>query len=176
MKKDDIHDELKGLSPLLDQLKDKGDGMSAPPDYFSRLNERVMQRLEAEGEIRTPEPVRFWSVAVNRTRMAVAAAAAVVLLLTAWWWMRPAETPLVADTGVQEEMTVDSLTQEDAEAYIQENIMEFDAEMLAAEFDEPTSPESTMPTTTKKNTTNTPQEDLDDVLDDLTEEELEDLL
>ena len=177
MKKEDIHDELKGLSPLLEQLKKKGDGMTTPPDYFNTLNEKVMQRLATEGEGLVGRPQPFWSVAVNRTKMAAAAAAAVVLLLTAWWYMKPAEQIQVAAV-IPEMMANDTITRDEAEIYIQENILSFDTEMLAAEFEaedlsEILSPNPNNPAVSK---TKPDAEDLDAVLEELTEEELEDLL
>lgn len=174
MKKQDIQDELAELSSFLGQLKEKGEGMSVPPDYFDRLNDRVMERLEAEGEKFAAPPRSFWGLSVKRTRL-TAIAAAVTLLLAAWWWLRPAEQARVA-IAIPDPTVIDTLTQEDAATYVHENILEFEMEMLAAEFDneETTGPETT---TTPSVTKNRPTpEELDNVLNDLTEEELEDLL
>lgn len=181
MKKENIHDELAGLSSTLRQMKGKDDGMRLPPDYFSQLQEKMMQQLKEEEPGPAAKTVPFWSVKTSRFRM-VAAAASVAVLLTAGWWYssRPAvvvEAPVAVTEPAPVEET--ALSSEEAQLYIDENILEFDTEMLAAELvaaevSENPAEKQTMKNTNKK--LHVADEDLEHMLDELTEEELEDLL
>jgi len=182
MKKENIHDELAGLSPMLRQMKEKDDGMRMPPDYFEQLQAKMMQQLKDEQPAPAAKTAPFWAVKTNRFRMAAAAASVAILLTAGWWYMRPAET-IAPIAAVTEPAQVDeddaALTSEEAQLYIDENILEFDTEMLAAELDAaemPVDPAEKQPLKKNLNQTQTPDEALDHVLDELTEEELEDLL
>lgn len=180
MKKENIHDELAGLSPSLRQMKEKDDGMRMPPDYFEQLQAKMMQQLKDEQPAPSAQIVPFWAVKTTRFRMAAAAASVAILLTAGWWYMRPAET-IAPITAVAEPVQMDdvALTSEEAQLYIDENILEFDTEMLAAELDAaemPVDPAEKQPLKNNPSKTQTPDETLDHVLDELTEEELEDLL
>lgn len=179
MKKENIHDELAGLSPMLRQMKEKDDGMRLPPDYFEQLQAKMMQQLKEVQPGPAAKTVPFWSVSTNRFRMAAAAASVAVLLTAGWWYMRPTETaaPVVITEPAQVEEA--ALTSEEAQYYIEENILEFDTEMLAAELEAAETvenPADKQPLKNNSNKAHTTDESLDHVLDELTEEELEDLL
>ena len=170
MKKESIDDELKDLSPLLRELGQQDDGFRLPEGYFGALEDSVFGRVEATGMRRKPLPeakrgglfARF-----SRPRIMWAAAAAMAMVLAATWlfttkpWQREA-LPVVA---TQEP------TEEEIEAYVLENIRDFDADLLA---DVPpaahTLPEAkpAAPAEAKSKQS--------DPLDDLSEEELELLL
>ncbi len=174
MKEENIHDELRSLSPLLSSLKEKNDPHRLPDGYFDQLESSVFQRLEAEGlRVSVPETKSGWSVWLSPARLA-AAAAAVAVLITAVWWLRPTDTPALTQTD-----TLEEITPEMAEAYIQENILDFEEDLLTANLDngESNTSEELLPEPKPKNSKKPPvEDDLDQILDDLTEEELEDLL
>lgn len=180
MKKENIHDELAGLSSTLRQLKEKDAGMRLPPDYFNQLQEKMMQQLKEEQPGPSAKTVSFWSVSTNRFRMAAAAASVAVLLTAGWWYSRPATTvdaPLAVTEPTPVEAT--ALSSEEAQLYINENILEFDTEMLAAELVAADGSENPAEKTDMKSTNKKlriADDDLEHVLDELTEEELEDLL
>ncbi len=174
MKEENIHDELRSISPLLSSLKEKKDPHRLPDGYFDQLEANVFQRLEAEGlRVPIPETKSGWSVWLSPARIA-AAAAAVAVLITAIWWLRPTEESQLTQTD-----TLEEITPEMAEAYIQENILDFDEDLLTANLDngESNTNEELLPEVKPKNNKKPPvEDDLDQILDDLTEEELEDLL
>lgn len=181
MKKENIHEELEQLSPLLYELKKQGEVMYTPPDYFEGLEEKVYDKLEAEGG-RIAPPTSPWKVWLSPLRLSVAAALTAIMV-SVWGFLQPTvapQAPMAATTPftLEEDAPV-SLNSEVAASYIKDNILEFDEDALfAAYFEEDDDVENKPITTTKKNSKKiTPStEDLDEILDDLTDEELEDLL
>lgn len=177
MKSDKLNEELP---QFLQDLKAKGDGLQVPDGYFEEMEDAVFARLRASGDLDRPKmqvvkrPGLF--AAYIRPRTAMALAAALALILTAVWFVRQSasvaqETPLASA----------ELTEEDIESYVLDNLHEFDAEQLASltkeEIMEPV--EETTPTTPKQNSSR-PEEihpdDLDQILDEMTDEELEQIL
>lgn len=180
MKKENIHEELEQLSPLLYELKKQGEVMYTPPDYFEGLEEKVYEKLEAEGG-RIAPPVSPWTVWFTPLRLSVAAALTAVVV-SVWGFLQPtqvAQAPVAASNPftLEEEAPV-SLTSDVAATYIKENILEFDEEALLAAYLEEDEDLDIQPAPAKKNTkkTTTSTDDLEEILDDLTDEELEDLL
>jgi hypothetical protein len=161
------------FGPRMRELKSQGDGMKVPSGYFEQLDDAVFARLDASGERRMPPPeaVSGWRTWLN-PRTLTAAAASVALVAGALWWLRPIQpdAPL-ATTEVLE------LSPDMARAYVEENIMEFDEDLLAAHIEKviddlaPSTPSSP-----KSKTPPPPKDELDEILDELTDEELEDLL
>lgn len=177
MKSDKLKEELP---QFLQDLKAKGDGLHVPEGYFEEMEDAVFARLRASGDLDRPKmqvvkrPGLF--AAYIRPRTAMALAAALALVLAAVWFVRQSasvtqETPLAST----------ELTEEDIEAYVLDNLHEFDAEQLASltkeEIIEPI--EETTPNTPKPKNSN-PEEihpdDLDEILDEMTDEELEQIL
>lgn len=179
MKKETLPEELKNLSPLLQDLKERGDGYKIPEGYFGDMEDAVFARLKSAGDLEKP-PVRF----VKRTRMlplfirprtATAIAAALALILVAVWFVRQPASIQPSSTAETE------LTEEDLESYVLENVHDFEPEQLVAlGHEEPMEPmEETMPGKSKKNNSTSEElhpDDLDKILDEMTDEELEQIL
>jgi hypothetical protein len=171
MSKKAINDELQNLSPLLREMRQKGDGFRVPEGYFEAVEESVFGRINAAGARRKPvlESKRGGLFGrIFHSKIIVRAAAAVLVLVLAATWLfktkhRQSSTfPVVA---------AQDLTEEEIEAYVLENIHEFEAEQLAAlPAVEHTAPH-TEPLPAPK-----PQAKEPDLLDSLSEEELEILL
>ncbi len=170
MKKESIHDELDKQSPLLRDLKRQDDGFKTPEGYFDVIEDAVFERIGKAGNRRKPALEtkhgglfgRF-----SRTQVMWAAAAVFALVLATTWLFRtkPAE-PATLPVLVSQE-----LTEEEIEAYVLENIRDFDEALLADVPDhEQAAPETkpASPTETKPKQT--------DPLDDLSDEELDLLL
>lgn len=181
MKKESLDDELKGLSPLLREVRGQDDSFRVPEGYFGALEDSVLGRVDASamrrkqvmGARRGGLFARF-----SRSQVAWAVAAALTLVLAATWLFR---TP--PQTDALQAATAQELTEEEIEAYVLENIRDFDAELLA---DVPvnsralpeTKPASPAETKTK---TSDPLDDLSDeelelLLKEMSDEELENLL
>jgi hypothetical protein len=170
MKKEHIDDELKNLSPWLHEQRGQGDGMQVPDNYFSQLEDTIFNRIDAEGHRKTPAAApNQWTV---WTRRLTAIAACFALVAATWWWMRPQSTDMAS---VPAPATEELAMMDSDDAYIEENIMDFDPEMLAWE-EETVSGNTTDQTQHPKPANNLKQENIDELLEELSDEELEDLL
>ena len=170
MKKESLDKELKGLSPLLRDLKRGGDGFRVPEGYFGALEESVLGRVEATGFRRKPAlEARRGGLFARWSRLQViwAAAAALALVLAATWVFRapPAQQQMLPVAAEQE------LTEEAIEAYVLENIRDFEAELLAGVPTVEHALPETKPALPKES-----KSKASDPLDDLSDEELELLL
>jgi hypothetical protein len=173
--KEDIYNELKDLSPWLSDLKSKGNPQRVPEGYFDQLEHSVFQRLEQEGLRVELAPERsIWTVWLTPARL-TAAAAAITLLMGAIWWMQPKSQD---DIMVQTPPTTEEeFTPEMAEDYIQSNIFDFEEELLANELaNDGALDENIAPDNKSQNKATKDMNELEDIMNDLTDEELEDLL
>jgi len=179
MKKEELYKELQEQAPFLKDLKQKGDGFKVPDGYFDGLEDAVFARLEASGDAGRPKikvvKRPFLSVSFIRPKAAMAYAAVMALVLTAVWFFRqPATVQPLPYVSVE-------LTEDDLEAYLLENLNEFEPEQLVALTPETPVQNMEAPTSGKKekNTGNSSElhpDDLDKILDEMTDEELEQIL
>ena len=174
MKKESLDDELSEISPWLRDMKRQDDGFRVPDDYFESLEARVFARIDGEGARREPvmEAVRGGNWL--RPKMMLAAAAIFVAILAAVWLLRPEPEVTVAST---------ELSEEDIESYVLANAHEFEPEQLASlQPDTPTQssdmPESStkMPAKSAVPGNDITPEDMEGLLDDMSDEELESIL
>lgn len=169
MSKKTINDELQKRSPLLREMRQKDDGFRVPEGYFEALEDSVFNRIEAAGARRNP----VWEshkggmfARIFRAKWVWAAAAVFVLVLAATWFFKSNLTQTAPVAASQE------LTEEEIEAYVANNIHDFEAEQLAMLFpDEPRAAEPAPEAIPE-----TPQPKNPDPLDSLSEEQLEILL
>lgn len=156
-----LNEELKGLSPWLHDLKQRGDGFQVPEGYFDTLEDSVFSRIDAAGNRRAPGLTAKKGGGFFSLRAISAAAAVLAVVLAATWLFRgrPAELPAAV---------VPELSEEEIELYVLENIRDFDPAQLAS-----LSPEETeaLPPAQPES-----QRKTEDLLDELSEEELELLL
>ena len=175
--KDSLDDELKDISPWLRDQKQADDGFQIPDGYFDALEERIFARIDAEGARRAPEMngVRGggWAAGLLPRMAWAAAAASAAVLATVWLLRPPSEMPIAAA----------DLTEEDAAAYVADNAYEFELDQLAAIpaedmaqwLTEPASP-ATSPTKAKRGLDDVSPEEMDKLLNEMSDEELESLL
>ena len=176
MKKDNT--STPDTPPFLQDLHVKGTGFSLPEGYFDDLESSVMARLEAAGDLKRPlllvtkRPGLFASLI--RPPMLWASAAALVLLLAAVWLIRTPSAP-VNQTG----LAAGELTEEDIEQYLLDNATQFEPVQLAALSKEAVTVAPDTPVKGKP-IQHTPlelrPEDLNYILDEMTDEELEQIL
>ena len=180
MKKGSLHKELEELSPRLSEMKQRDDGFRTPDGYFESLEESVFRKMETLGSQREPllsvtrgGGLRRWLL---RPQIMIAAAAVFVIVLSAKWFFSPKPVlitptlPVVAQQLTEEEMI---------EAYVLENIRDFDVDQLAALAPEPLndSPQ-TQDLQGKKSPSidDLSAEELELLLKEMSDEELESLL
>lgn len=168
-----LMEELEDLSPWLKDQKKRGDGMDLPEGYFGDFEQRMMERLAETPRAQKPS---FEVKAANKHRWRIprpylAAAASVALLVAAWWFMRPTPASMPISTD---------LSAEDVQAYLLDNIHEFEVDQLASlETESSHLPEAgavAPPLPPQETSDELHPEDLDVLLRDLSEEELEEIL
>jgi hypothetical protein len=176
MKKDSLDDERSELSPWLREQREKGDGFRLPDGYFEGLEARVFERIDAGAAHHRPalRVVKKNAGLAIRPRAALALAAALSLVLAAVWFFRSQPTEVLAPIASVE------LTDEEIEAYVLSNVHDFEAQQLASlptdESFEPDAPTEQSPRKARHPLDDLKPEDVDALLNDMTEEELEDLL
>lgn len=174
--KDSLDDELKNISPWLHDMKQPDDGFRVPDGYFGTLEARVFARLEAEGLRQAPKNMyaKHGGQWYRRPRMMWAAAASVCAVFAAIWLLRPQPVAVVASVD---------LSAEELEEYVLDNVHEFDLEQLASipkeDVAEAVEPNTQPSDSQKKNSTIGDEfapEDVEKLLNDMSEEELESIL
>lgn len=163
------------LPSWLRDLNKKGDGLEVPDGYFDNLERSILEKTAgisrgSHGEttmVVVAGPTRrLW---YRRAPVWAAAAAMAGAIAMAWWLMRPAGTTNPLD-----------LSDEDLHAYILENAQEFELEQLASISPEhlPEEPAKTGAPAVEDAPVQDEihPEDLEHLLNDLSDEELEDIL
>lgn len=129
---EDIRKELEALSPRLLKMKEQGDGFYLPRDYFQRMQNEVLEKIQAEqaptassntGWVRQLlAPLRF----LFQPRWALSLATIALLLTFGAVWLYQNEF------GGKSELSVELAKVDSASlnAYIQANLHEFDTETL----------------------------------------------
>ncbi len=178
-KHESLEEELKALSPLLREQKRRPTDMQVPPGYFEHFEDAVFSRMEAEGATRpalTAHPGGLLRH-MPKPRMWAAAAAVVAIAATSWWMLRPG-----TNAPIPTETYAETLTEEEIEAYVLENITEFDSEQLAAVEPMPAQelPEATSGSYPDDNAAKAVDdispEEMENLIQQMSEEELESLL
>lgn len=128
---EDIRRELEELSPRLLQMKEQGEAFKVPEDYFQRLQEEVLGKVQQEPQS-VPESnrwaARLWEsvqfLFQPRWALSLASIAIVVTLVGLWFFQSPSNTTATLSTELAK------VDQEALNRYIQANLHEFDTETL----------------------------------------------
>jgi hypothetical protein len=172
-----MENDIQKDYPWLHRQQQQGDGFKVPEDYFDTFEDRLMGRIEADG-ITPNRPVHSsprLAIRAYMPRLAMAAAAACALLLAAVWFFRP--TP---EEVLQQVASVE-LSEEEIETYVLDHVHDFETEQLAMLPEEEMEAEPAV-TPEKAGAKNRDlldeiaPEDVEQILYDMTEEELEDIL
>jgi hypothetical protein len=195
MKKNKINKELEELSSFLSNLKkDKKDAFSIPENYFDKFEDRLMHRIEEEAAL-SPErhsekkvAIPFFSriKAFFRPHYAIGFSTCLLLIIGSFYVLKPVDSPtnLEIMEGLLADGSIDSYIDDHIEDFrtedivaslgleelidIQEDIIgeeELNSDMLSKE----------KPTETIKSSMDKALDavEMEDLLDDLTEEDLE---
>lgn len=182
--KDRLHDELNEQAPFLNTLKKEQDGYQVPADYFDNLEAAVFRQLDAIGATRKPKPatarLSFWQFMQQlwQPRIALAFAGILTLAFAAWWYFAPSTTEPSGELTAAAQISAD-----DAEAYLMNNLMELEPEHIAMVLPEESLPSITLELPVTKQAKSDPAtklefspDDLEKLLQDMTDEELKDLM
>lgn len=130
-RKKEVKEELKELSPLLYQLKEKDPPFKVPEGYFNQLQNELLEQLRESPEQNSSKR-SGWNIQklldqigwLFQPRMGMAAASVLILLVAAWFLFQPNE-------GVPgHELNFASLSIEEIQNYINNNLDDFDEETV----------------------------------------------
>ncbi len=137
-RKDDLQEELNKASPFLADLRKKGDGFTAPKNYFKTLPDEVLKRIGKDA-LRAKTPVRQkrnWLDEIIagiqfllQPRYAVAVAS-VLLLIVAFIFLfqQPNEPqPFAINTKM---VAIEDISFDEMNTYVAENIDDFEEDLL----------------------------------------------
>lgn len=187
-----IDQELAGLSPLLQDLRQKPEGYQVPKDYFAAMQKEVLQQIKAENTLITSTNIpkkenklsNWWNQRLAeiewfmQPRYAVAFASFALLLTAGWFFIKPSHNEVFASN----EPSI-----EEIEQYLEENIEDIDTEQLTKNIAEVESSiekensQNQQPSNPQKIENANPEE-LDEILDEmiqngeLSEDDLEEIL
>lgn len=195
MKKNKINKELEELSPFLSQFKkDKKEGFSMPENYFDNFEDRLMHRIEEEAALSperhsdTKETASFFSriKAFFRPHYAIGFSTCLLLIIGSIYVLKPVDNPTNLETmeGLLADGSIDSYIYNHIEDFRTEDIIaSLDLEEVAdIQKDIIGEEELVSNTTTKEKSVKTVESSMDkaldaveveDLLDDLTEEDLD---
>ena len=134
--KEDIENELREISPFLADLKEvqpdkngKAEPFRTPKFYFDNLADRVMEKTQP---LPPPQYVRKknvfsqleeWLSVLVQPRWAMSMATVAILAVGSWFYLKK--------EVVQPNETLTEITNEDIHEYIENNIEDFDENLLA---------------------------------------------
>lgn len=197
---ENLHKELAELSPLLSELRKKKEDYQLPDGYFQQLQANVLEQLKGEKPLIAIQPpsakqsVSIWEQILTqlewliRPRYAVAFGSVAFLVVASWFLFKSNEKT------VDNCATLACVPDTELEQYIEENIEDFETELLWQSTEGNAIAEAISKTSTseqEKKPTNPKakyhlkeanDEELDEMLDEmiqngeLSEEELEDIL
>jgi hypothetical protein len=188
MKLEKLIEELDYMSPFLSQLKKDlpQDGFEVPKQYFQHLTVDVMQKIEAENQVKQgvkPSMWQsFWAQSSNMLAPRAALGFTMICVLGMTYFLYPLAVNnnvaivLAPQESVQKNGLETNITSEDATAYIEANIDDFDEKMILEAEVEPVSKRS------KNKILNINNAEMNHLLnkiieqEQLTDEELENLL
>jgi hypothetical protein len=132
---DELRKELEDLSPRLLKLKEQGEGFNIPANYFQRLQKEVLEKVQATENVptSTPVPPSSWLDQLKeqmqfllQPRWALSLASVALLITLGITWLYQQNQVTTGRVGSE----LAKLDQQTLDAYIQDNLHEFDTETL----------------------------------------------
>lgn len=195
MKKNKINKELEELSPFLSNLKkDKKEEFSMPANYFDRFEDRLMHRIEeetalsTEGQDKKERTSSFFSQmkAFFRPHYAIGFSTCLLLIIAGVYVLKPANEPTNLDTmeGLLADGSIDTYIYNHIEDFRTEDIIasleleevtEIQEDIIGEEELNSNAIRKEKPIETIKSSMDKALEavEVEDLLDDLTEEDLD---
>jgi hypothetical protein len=195
MEKKKINKELEALSPFLSNLKkDKKEEFSMPVNYFDKFEDRLMHRIEEEAALSTERHSEenttnsFLSRIKSffRPHYAIGFSTCLLLIIGSIYVLKPVDSPTNLDTieGLLADGSIDTYIYNHIEDFRTEDIVALLEVDEVADIQEDIVGEEALNSTAvnTEKTTETIQSSMDkaldavaadDLLDDLTEEDLE---
>lgn len=174
--KEELKKELEALSPFLLTRKEKMEGFRVPKDYFKSLPDEVLHKTRPTPPARSSwlDELTAFMQQLWQPRYALGLAAAVVLVVAAICFFDQPENNRLHQLPVAEAI-LEEIPDEALQAYISQNIVEFDRELiLETQYaGQETRP---LPSLSPKASDDELEQYLQDNIDEIDLDELEDLL
>lgn len=167
---DDVRKELEDLSPRLLRLKEQETGFKVPEDYFQRLQEEVLEKIQQKPQMAPPTSWlnEWWETLqfLFQPRWALSLATVAILAIAGgvWFFQQPkTNSNLSAELAKVDRETLNTYIQANLHDFDTETLMEFAASQEGVSHFEDLTPEEL-------------DEYLDEVIQDLDAETLKELL
>lgn len=170
--KEELRKELEELSPFLSRMKKRADGFNVPENYFQSLPDEILKQVKPARASRSSS-LRARLQPLWQPKYALAFAASVALLVAAVAFFRSKEANDPAQPYTS--LSLQGISDEALQAYIFENIEEFDNELIlkthySGQNGQP------MPALSPESDPDELERYLDGIIDEIEVDELEDLL
>ncbi|MEZ4958498.1 MAG: hypothetical protein R2830_01645 [Saprospiraceae bacterium] len=175
--KEELKEELEGLSPFLTKMKEEGDGFKVPADYFKTLPDEVLNKVQRQGP--AVERSSWFDGIASFLQMlwqpkyvlAVASAAAILIAAVCFFKKDTPKEEVQPIAAVQ----VSDIPFEELHEYLSDNIADIDENLIVEASLSTTESQTTKTTILPKATTEELEGYLDDVIDEIDPKDLEDL-
>ncbi len=133
-RKQEIRDELKEISPFLYKMKEKDSPFKVPDHYFNNFSNQVLEQLKQE-TAESPQKKDIWNLnfivqafqdqlaLLFQSRLVIGLASVVILAVAAWILY-----PSGPDQTAVDNLSFASLSVEEIQNYIDDNLETFDEE------------------------------------------------
>ena len=145
-----IKDELQGISPFLAKLKKPNDGFEVPQNYFQNLENNIFARIKAEEKVEawsvsdtketTIAPTQSWMQSIIQslmswfTKPSISISLAMVIIIGIGFALfqtgNQAETIEIAQIEWTTDEAIASLTVDEVNKYVEDNVEDFSEELL----------------------------------------------
>ncbi len=123
-RKHEIRKELEDIAPMLSDLKDKKEGFRIPENYFEKMQDEVMNKINSDVDLKVVHrEARTFSLSGRRVWLKVAGFA--LVLAAAAYFLIPALSSEGAENGY-----LAGLTPDEASEYVNNNLDEFELEEM----------------------------------------------
>lgn len=132
--------ELREIAPFLADLREQGTGFQVPEDFFSKLQEEVMEKVHSESEGDSPSVERpVFRILRGGGRVWAAAAAVAALFLAGLWFLQPGSDLSSIPLAMED------ISTEEASAYLDATLEDYDLALIVEALDTPEEEEALFP-------------------------------
>lgn len=168
---DDIKKELEELSPFLSKRKKEKEGFEVPTNYFRKLPDLIMDRIQEEETLSSSSaPTTNWlDHIIERIQLllqpqyAMALASIAIFIMVSIFFFEQDNALLGANTLAE-------VSDEEINSYVMDNLEEFEIDLLMDAIDEENLEKEI------ESESSSDDDYLDNIIDDLSDKELEELM
>lgn len=171
-RKHEIRKELEDFAPVLSDLKDKNEGFRIPENYFEKMQDEVMNKINSDADLKVGHREARTIPLFGRSRVWLKVAGFALVLTVAAYFLIPGFSSDGTENGY-----LTGLTPDEATEYVSNNLDDFELEeMLEVAQVDPAELFSTQPSSEINTQEQIMEEYIDDILDDFDLDELEEML